>query len=100
MTSHTTHVDVTADDGIVAGAALRLLRLEGATITAGALIAYSTTHKSWWLIPVMFLLQIRPGQEVDRVVALDVFGHRPFDLRPNAAETRNAGRLGPPALRE
>ena len=56
MTTHTTHVDVAADDGIVAGAPLRMLRLEGAAITAAALIAYSTTHKSWWLIPVMFLL--------------------------------------------
>lgn len=37
MTTHTTHVDVAADDGIVAGAPLRMLRLAGAAIAAGAL---------------------------------------------------------------
>jgi Domain of unknown function (DUF4260) len=41
MTAYTTHIDVAADDGIVA---------------AGALIAYTTTHEAWWLIPLTFLL--------------------------------------------
>lgn len=39
----------------------------------------------------------RPGQKVDRVVAPDVLGHRPFDLRPNVAQTRSNGRPGPAA---
>lgn len=56
MTTYTTHVDVAADAGIVAGAPRRMLRLEGAAVAAGALIVYTTTHEAWWLIPLTFLL--------------------------------------------
>ena len=44
MTAHTTHIDVAANGRIVAGAPRRMLRLEGAAVAAGALIAYTTTH--------------------------------------------------------
>jgi Domain of unknown function (DUF4260) len=54
MTTYTT--DVAAVAGIVAGEPRRILRLEGAAIAAGALIAYSTTHQPWWLIPALFLV--------------------------------------------
>ena len=56
MTAYTTRIDIAADDGIVAGAPRRMLRLEGAAVAAGALIAYTTTHEAWWLIPLTFLL--------------------------------------------
>jgi hypothetical protein len=56
MTAYTTHIDIAADDGIVAGAPRRMLRLEGAAVAAGALIAYTTTHEAWWLIPLTFLI--------------------------------------------
>jgi hypothetical protein len=41
--------------GTVVGAPRRLLKLEGATLLAGALIAYATTHEPWWLIPLTLL---------------------------------------------
>jgi hypothetical protein len=56
MTAYTTHIDVAVDGGIVAGAPRRMLRLEGAAVAAGALIAYTTTHEAWRLIPLTFLL--------------------------------------------
>jgi len=42
-------VDVVASrsDGTVLGAPLRWLRLEGATLLAGALLAFSTTRQAW-----------------------------------------------------
>jgi hypothetical protein len=46
MTANTTRIDIAADDGIVAGAPRRMLRLEGAALAAGALIAYTTTHET------------------------------------------------------
>jgi hypothetical protein len=39
----------------VVGAPRRLLQLEGATLLAGALTAYTTTHEPWWLIPLTIL---------------------------------------------
>jgi hypothetical protein len=46
--------------GIVTGAELgaptRLLRLEGAALLAGSLLAFTTTGRPWWLIPLTLLL--------------------------------------------
>jgi len=43
-------------DGTVTGAPRLWLRLEAATLLAASLIAYSTTHRSWWLVPLVLLL--------------------------------------------
>ena len=43
-------------DGMVVGTPRRLLRIEGATLVAGSLIAYSTTDQAWWLVPLTLLL--------------------------------------------
>jgi hypothetical protein len=43
-------------DGMVVGTPRRLLRVEGATLFAGSLIAYSTTDQAWWLVPLTLLL--------------------------------------------
>jgi len=43
-------------DGTKAGAPTRLLRLEGAALLAGSLLAYTTTGRPWWLIPLTLLL--------------------------------------------
>jgi hypothetical protein len=51
----TTETDSPAAGGTVVGAPRRLLQLEGATLVAGALIAYTTTHEPWWLIPLTLL---------------------------------------------
>ncbi len=42
--------------GTVVGAPRHWLRLEGATLLAGALIAYTTTNQPWWLIPLTLLI--------------------------------------------
>jgi Domain of unknown function (DUF4260) len=42
--------------GTVRGAPRRWLRLEGATLVVGALIAFSTTHQAWWLVPLTILV--------------------------------------------
>lgn len=41
--------------GVVTGAPARLLRLEGAALLAGSLLAYTTTGQPWWLLPLTFL---------------------------------------------
>jgi len=41
--------------GTVVGAPRLWLRLEAATLLAGALIAYTTTKQPWWLIPLTLL---------------------------------------------
>jgi hypothetical protein len=51
-----TDIDVALSDGTVVGAPRRLLRLEGAALLAGSLIAYTTTHQAWWLVPLTLLL--------------------------------------------
>ena len=51
----TAETDSSSAAGTVVGAPRRLLRLEGATLLAGALIAYTATHEPWWLIPVTLL---------------------------------------------
>ena len=56
MTAATTQLDFAADDGIVAGTPRRMLRLEGAAVAAGALIAYTTTNEAKWLIALTILL--------------------------------------------
>jgi hypothetical protein len=43
-------------DGMVICAPRRWLRIEGAALAAGSLIAYSTTGQAWWLVPLTLLL--------------------------------------------
>jgi hypothetical protein len=43
-------------DGMVIGTPRRWLRIEGAALVAGSLIAYSTTGQAWWLVPLTLLL--------------------------------------------
>jgi uncharacterized protein DUF4260 len=42
-----------ATDGAVVGGPRIWLRLEGVTLAIGALIAYASTGKPWWLVPVV-----------------------------------------------
>ena len=42
-------------DGTVTGTPRRWLRLEGAVLLAGSLIAYSATGQPWWLVPLTLL---------------------------------------------
>jgi hypothetical protein len=44
-----------ASDGTVFGAPRLWLRVEGVTLLAGALVAFSTTHEAWWLVPLIVL---------------------------------------------
>jgi hypothetical protein len=46
----------TRPDGTVTGVPRRWLRLEGAVLVAGALIAYSPTGQPWWLVPLALLV--------------------------------------------
>jgi hypothetical protein len=50
-----TDIGVALSDGTVGGPR-RLLRLEGAALLAGSLVAYTTTHQAWWLVPLTLLL--------------------------------------------
>lgn len=43
-------------DGAVFGTPRLLLRLEGAVLLIAALVAYSTTHQPWWLVPLTILV--------------------------------------------
>jgi Domain of unknown function (DUF4260) len=45
-----------ATDGTVVAAPRRWLRIEAAALLVGSLIAYSSTDRSWWLVPVILLL--------------------------------------------
>jgi Domain of unknown function (DUF4260) len=45
-----------ASDGTVVSALRLWLQLEGATLLVGSLVAFSTTHRSWWLVPLVFFL--------------------------------------------
>jgi hypothetical protein len=49
-------VVASGSDGTVLGAPRRWLRLEGATLVVGAIIAFSTTHQAWWLVPLTVLV--------------------------------------------
>ena len=46
----------TSVEGIAAGGPRRWLRVEGATLLTGALVAYATTDHAWWLVPLTILL--------------------------------------------
>ena len=43
-------------EGTVVGAPRLWLQLEGATLLVGSLVAFSTTHRSWWLVPLVLFL--------------------------------------------
>jgi Domain of unknown function (DUF4260) len=43
-------------DGTVTGTPRRWLRLEGAVLLAGSLIAYSASGQPWWLVPLALLV--------------------------------------------
>jgi hypothetical protein len=43
-------------DGMLVGTPRRWLRVEGGTLLAGSLIAYSTTDQACWLVPLTLLL--------------------------------------------
>jgi hypothetical protein len=45
-----------ASDGTVIGSPRRWLRLEGATLVVGSLLAYSATGQSWWLVLLTLLV--------------------------------------------
>jgi Domain of unknown function (DUF4260) len=47
---------VPSGDGCVAAGPRRWLRLEAAVVLAGCLVTFSTTHRSWWLVPLAILL--------------------------------------------
>jgi hypothetical protein len=49
-------MNATVDSGAVLGTPRRWLRIEGAALVAGSLLAYSTTGQSWWLVPLTLLL--------------------------------------------
>ena len=42
--------------GTVIGAPRLWLQLEGVTLLTGSLVAFSTTHRSWWLVPLVIFL--------------------------------------------
>jgi hypothetical protein len=48
--------DVNASEGTVVGAPRLWLQLEGGTLLVGSLIAFSTTHRSWWLVPLVLFI--------------------------------------------
>ena len=45
-----------ATEGTVVAAPHLWLRLEAATLLVGSLIAYSSTNRSWWLVPIVLFL--------------------------------------------
>jgi hypothetical protein len=53
-------VDTSTKDawGVVAGAPARLLRLEGAALLTSSLLAYTTTGRPWWLVPLTLALSL------------------------------------------
>ena len=42
--------------GTVVGAPRLWLQLEGAALLVGSLVAFSTTHRSWWLVPLALFI--------------------------------------------
>jgi hypothetical protein len=52
MTADALRVAAATGAGVVTGAPRRMLRVEGAALAAGALIASGATHEAWWLIPL------------------------------------------------
>ena len=63
--------------GVVVGAPARLLRLEGAALLVGSLLAYSTTGRPWWLVPLALLL---PDLSMIGYVAGTKVGARGYNL--------------------
>ena len=57
MMAGSTGVEVVSREtaGVVFGAPRRWLRVEALTLLIGSMIAYRTTHASWWLIVILFL---------------------------------------------
>ncbi len=47
---------VTVPDGAVSGAPRRWLRVEAVALVVGSLVAYSTTGRTWWLVPLVVLV--------------------------------------------
>jgi hypothetical protein len=45
-----------APGGAAVGVPRRFLRLEGAALVVGALLAYAAVGRSWWLVPLTLLL--------------------------------------------
>jgi hypothetical protein len=43
-------------EGTVVGAPRLWLQIEGATLLVGSLVAFSTTHRTWWLVPLVIFL--------------------------------------------
>jgi hypothetical protein len=56
VTTIGSQANVRASAGTVVGAPRLWLQLEGATLLVGSLIAFSTTHRSWWLVPLVLFL--------------------------------------------
>jgi Domain of unknown function (DUF4260) len=56
MTSVSIGPETGSSHGAVVGAPRLWLRLEGATLLVGTLVAFSTTHRSWWLLPLVLFL--------------------------------------------
>lgn len=54
--SPTRHVAPLLSDGVVIGGPRLWLRLEGAALLVGSLIAYSATGQPWWLVPLAILI--------------------------------------------
>jgi hypothetical protein len=48
--------ELAPEDGCVVAGPQRWLRLEAAVLLAGCLVAFSTTHRPWWLVAVAILL--------------------------------------------
>lgn len=56
LTGSTSACDAAVSDGTVTGAPRWWLRLEGAVLLAGSLIAYPASHQPWWLVTLVILL--------------------------------------------
>lgn len=56
LTGSTPACDAAVSDGTVTGAPRWWLRLEGAVLLAGSLIAYPASRQPWWLVPLVILL--------------------------------------------
>jgi Domain of unknown function (DUF4260) len=48
--------DIDEPVGVITGTPRTWLRLEGLTLVIGALAGFTTTGKTWWLVPALLLL--------------------------------------------
>ena len=55
-TTISSSTNANASEGTVVGGPRLWLQLEGATLLVGSLVAFSTTHRSWWLVPLVLFL--------------------------------------------